>query len=264
MPEQSELDRIIDAHVEKFFTRFSVKTEEILSSIKALQQQGVYKQESFRLNNGQQSFFRNDTHASAILIVPGPNNDLTNLTVGADGFNYVFPAGTTSPKIITILLPNQEVILTSSVDNLLFTIFSLTKQSAEIFSSLDVNSVTIANNPSVNILGQPISTTNHTPPLELLASTTTPLAASAVYNSGSLNVDGSNLLTGSVYSDQAGSLAIQQSSDNTNWDIVDTIAVSAATGVAINQQIYTPYARIVYTNGATAQTVFRLYVWANQ
>ena len=97
-----------------------------------------------------------------------------------------------------------------------------------------------------------------------MASTTTPLAASAVYNSGSLNVDGSNLLTGSVYSDQAGSLAIQQSSDNANWDIVNTIAVSAASGVAISEQIYTPYTRIVYTNGATAQTVFRLYVWVNQ
>lgn len=60
-----------------------------------------------------------------------------------------------------------------------------------------------------------------------------------------------------------GTLIVEQSSDGTNWDIQDTYAVSGGTAsptgefdVAIN--IKAQFYRVVYTNGATAQTAFRL------
>ncbi len=60
-----------------------------------------------------------------------------------------------------------------------------------------------------------------------------------------------------------GTLIIEQSSDNTNWDIQDSYSVTGGTaspngefdiGVNLRAQYY----RIVYTNGSTAQTSFRL------
>ena len=157
---KSELESIIDRHSKKFFDALDVRLTNVLSSIKALQQQGTYKSQAFNLNVGDTSFFSNSVGASAILIVPQNGGDLTNLTVDTDSFGYTFPVGTTNPKLITLILPNGEVVFrnTGSAE-LRFKVYALTKQSAEIYSSLDVNSVTIANNPSVNILGQPISVT---------------------------------------------------------------------------------------------------------
>jgi hypothetical protein len=53
-------------------------------------------------------------------------------------------------------------------------------------------------------------------------------------------------------------LALQQSHDNTNWDYVDNYTLSAATGKQYAQQVSARYFRIVYTNGGTNQTSFRL------
>jgi len=100
--------------------------------------------------------------------------------------------------------------------------------------------------------------------LVLLASTTTPLAAGDSWTSA---VD-SDVLTGrvvgSVFADQAGTLYIEQSPNNTNWDIVDSFSVSANAGLGFSVEKVVPYARVRYVNGATAQTVFRLYVYVRK
>lgn len=68
----------------------------------------------------------------------------------------------------------------------------------------------------------------------------------------------------SVFADQVSAtdgLSIQQSSDGTNWDIRDTYtvpAMSAGGGKTYSVQTAAKWARIVYTNGATLQTAFRL------
>lgn len=59
-------------------------------------------------------------------------------------------------------------------------------------------------------------------------------------------------------------LSIQQSSDNSNWDIIDTYTIAAATGKTFSVPRQARYFRVVYTNGATLQTSFRLQTILNR
>lgn len=64
-----------------------------------------------------------------------------------------------------------------------------------------------------------------------------------------------------VIADQASGtngLSIQQSTDGSNWDITDTYTIPASTGKTFSVQVAARYFRIVYTNGGTGQTSFRL------
>ena len=90
-------------------------------------------------------------------------------------------------------------------------------------------------------------------------STTSALAASGSYTSSSVSTAGFSRITGSTFADQAGTLNVQQSPDGTNWDIVSSFSVSANTGTGFSVELVCPYVRLYYVNGATAQTVFRLY-----
>lgn len=53
-------------------------------------------------------------------------------------------------------------------------------------------------------------------------------------------------------------LSLEQSSDGTNWDIIDTYTVPATTGKTFGVQCTARYFRVRYTNGGTLQTSFRL------
>lgn len=88
--------------------------------------------------------------------------------------------------------------------------------------------------------------------------TTTVLAASGTYTSPSINGIQYRRLTGKVYTDQAGTLDLQHSDDGSTWDNLTSISVAAATPTKFDEPIYAQYVRVVYTNGATAQTAFRL------
>lgn len=97
-----------------------------------------------------------------------------------------------------------------------------------------------------------ISTTN---------SSTTPLGGGAVFTGTSVNTQGYGSATISVISDVASAangLSIQQSSNNTNWDIVDSYTVAAGVASKINVPRQAVFMRVVYTNGAGAQASFRL------
>jgi hypothetical protein len=97
--------------------------------------------------------------------------------------------------------------------------------------------------------------------LVLHASTTTPLAANGSWTSAVDSTTNTGRLVGSVFADQAGTLYIEQSPDNTNWDVVDSFSVSANAGLGFSVEKVVPYIRVRYVNGATAQTVFRLYAY---
>lgn len=90
-------------------------------------------------------------------------------------------------------------------------------------------------------------------------STTTSLAASASFTSAVQFVQRATQITGTVYADQAGTLKIQQSGDQINWDAVTSYAITGGTGLGFEVDIVSQWWRIVYTNGTTAQTIFRLY-----
>jgi hypothetical protein len=93
--------------------------------------------------------------------------------------------------------------------------------------------------------------------------TTTPLGANAVYYSpsrdflysrlghaGCIGIADQPSATDGVYA--------QLSLNNTNWDYKGACTTASANvGVSLLQTVYASYLRFVWTNGATAQTVFR-------
>jgi len=94
--------------------------------------------------------------------------------------------------------------------------------------------------------------------------TTTPLGASAVYYGPTRDFLYSRLTTFGVmgYANQPSAVNgvyIQLSLDGSNWDYQGaTTTLSAAGAVSLAQVVTARYARVVWVNGATAQTAFRL------
>jgi hypothetical protein len=90
-------------------------------------------------------------------------------------------------------------------------------------------------------------------------STTTPLAASAVFTGTSEDVLNYNEIRVTVYSDVVSGvdgLSMQQSTDNSNWIVTDNYTIAAATGKTFSIPRQARYFRVVYTNGGVAQATF--------
>lgn len=90
------------------------------------------------------------------------------------------------------------------------------------------------------------------------ATTSTPLGNAGVYNTGVLLSDVFDRITGSVTADQGGTLFIEQSADQTNWDVSTSYTVNAADAKGFSEELLLPYVRVRYVNGATPQATFRL------
>ncbi len=99
--------------------------------------------------------------------------------------------------------------------------------------------------------------------LSALDSTTTPLGANATYTTTTpFSLGEYRSVVGSVFSDQDGTLFVEQSPDGQHWDVQSSISVTGGgTAGGFTIDVIGPYGRLVYTNGPTAQTVFRLYAW---
>ena len=91
-------------------------------------------------------------------------------------------------------------------------------------------------------------------------STLLPLGALGIYTGAAKACGAYARLVGSVFSDQAGTLYIEQSQDGNNWDISESVAVVANTAAAFTYEVLAPYGRMRYVNGNVAQVVFRLYM----
>lgn len=92
-------------------------------------------------------------------------------------------------------------------------------------------------------------------------SSTTSLGGAAVFTGVSEDVSSYQAITVTAFANQAsapGGLALQFSPDNVNWDTSHTYTVAISTPRTVVEQVYARYFRVVYTNGATAQTAFRL------
>lgn len=92
-------------------------------------------------------------------------------------------------------------------------------------------------------------------------STTSTLLAAAAFTGTSEDITAYASVTVSVIASHASAtdgLSMQQSSDGTNWDIVDVYTVPAATGKTFGVQVTAKFFRVVYTNGGTNQSSFRL------
>lgn len=95
------------------------------------------------------------------------------------------------------------------------------------------------------------------------------LSAAAVFTSASINGEKYGRLTGKVFSDQSGTLTIEHADDDgTNnplsWDELTSISVTGGTASKFDEPLYCKFVRVVYTNGATDQTVFRLSAYLGQ
>ena len=95
----------------------------------------------------------------------------------------------------------------------------------------------------------------------LHASTTTALAANASWTSTSEEVLTFGRITGTVLADVAGTLYVEQSPDNANWDVADSWSVSAGAGLGFSVELVGRYIGVRFLNGATAQTTFRCFAW---
>jgi hypothetical protein len=92
-------------------------------------------------------------------------------------------------------------------------------------------------------------------------SSTSVLAGAAVFTGTSEDITEYADIRVTIFSDQASAtdgLSLQQSSNGTNWDVVDVYSIPAATGKTFSTAANSKFFRVVYTNGATLQTAFRL------
>jgi hypothetical protein len=92
-------------------------------------------------------------------------------------------------------------------------------------------------------------------------SSTSPLLANGVFTGTAFNVTGYVAINVNVRSDVAsatGGVRVEFSPDGTNWDHSHSTTYTAATGVGYIFNVEYKFARVVYTNGATPQTFFRL------
>jgi len=91
--------------------------------------------------------------------------------------------------------------------------------------------------------------------------TTTALSANGLFTSDSKRCTDFKTIRGIVYSDKASAsngFKIQQSVDGTHWDITDYDSVAAATVFTFEYTLYGEFVRLLYKNGDTAQTSFRM------
>lgn len=93
-------------------------------------------------------------------------------------------------------------------------------------------------------------------------STTTPLAGDAVYTGTGvdlLSFSSISVFIDSTHDSATDGMTFEFSTDNTNWDKIFTFTYTAVDGARVFQlPVHSQYFRIVYTNGSTLQTTFRV------
>lgn len=94
-------------------------------------------------------------------------------------------------------------------------------------------------------------------------STTTPIGSNLDYTGATISGNYAKV-RGFVSTDQAGSLYLQLSENGSNWYTAQNQAIAITTPTAVTPfsfDINAAFARIVYVNGATAQTRFKLVTY---
>lgn len=92
-------------------------------------------------------------------------------------------------------------------------------------------------------------------------STAVALGAAGVFTGTAEDVSAYSSIAVAVFANQPSAtdgFVIQQGPDGTNWDQTDTYTITASTGRAFIVPVHSRFMRVIYTNGATLQTAFRL------
>lgn len=113
-------------------------------------------------------------------------------------------------------------------------------------------SVVTSSNPFPTLLNGTIVASN---------SSTTPLTGGGVFTGAAMEITNYAVINVNVYSDVASAtngLSVQFSPDGTNWDHSHSTTYTTGSGKGYIFNAEYRYARVVYTNGATPQSTFRL------
>jgi hypothetical protein len=86
-----------------------------------------------------------------------------------------------------------------------------------------------------------------------------PLAAKGEWSSAAQHANPSEgFVVGCVYSDQKGTLHIEQGLDGENWDVNTSYEIEAKDGNGFREAIVAPYWRVRLVNGEVEQKAFRI------
>jgi hypothetical protein len=111
----------------------------------------------------------------------------------------------------------------------------------------------------VSIAGTlPVSIVDEVGVVDLTNSSTTPLGGSATFTGTGIDVSGYASVGVCVFANQAGTLNMEFSTDNTNWDASIPYTVLASDFVRVTTGAQAKFFRVRYVNGGAAQATFRL------
>lgn len=111
----------------------------------------------------------------------------------------------------------------------------------------------------VDSIGRPlISAASQPGNIDSGNSTTTPLSGSGTFSGTGLDVSMYGLVTVFVFADEVGTLNLEFSTNNSNWDDVKSYPVTASSALSVQIGPQARFFRVVYQNGSSAQSVFRL------
>ena len=129
---------------------------------------------------------------------------------------------------------------------------SFTLNATTVASGPDVETTTVGGNHVQHVYPQGIVDSNN--------STTSTLSGSGTYTGTGTDVTLYSTLTVMFDTDVDGTLKVQFSADNSNWDREKEIVADTdiSTGSVHTFEIISQYYRVVYENGSSAQSHFRL------
>jgi len=134
-------------------------------------------------------------------------------------------------------------------------------EAGRVAAAVEVDDVGLAREATLEAASAKLDRLDELGRLELLAYTTEPLAAEASWASDVDDSPYTRYLCGSVYADQPGTLYVEQSPDEANWDVVDSFSVPGGGGLKFSVEKVVAYARVRYVNGPSDQAAFRLYAY---
>src|SRR5579885_1788751 len=109
---------------------------------------------------------------------------------------------------------------------------------------------------SVGANGQIVATTQGN--IDAGNSSTTPLASNGTFSGTGIDVSVYGGIIVFVFADQIGTLNLEFSINNTNWDNIISYPVTASSALSVQVSPQAQYFRVVYQNGSSAQGTFRL------
>ena len=189
---------------------------------------------------------------------------ITNaLPVGANSIGTVVLTAETTKVIGTVNIAAGQAVTANAGTNLNTSALTLETTQTAMSGKLPATLGQKAMAASMAV----VLPSDQTVPIDMLSlvstanSSAVALGIGAVFTGTSEDVSNYAQIQINVFADQSSAvdgLSVQQSSNGTNWDHLDVFTIPLNTGKTFSFGVVARFYRIVYTNGAVANTVFRL------